>query len=56
MVSANEKPSIDDVNRPQPIGLAAPPSCFQDGHTFRKTDMDCILCDYFNDCKKAKYA
>ena len=55
MVTANERPNIDDVNRPQPIGVSAPPSCYQDGVTFKKTNMDCILCDHFDACKKIKY-
>ncbi|MFX1452137.1 MAG: hypothetical protein ACFFCM_14975 [Promethearchaeota archaeon] len=55
MVTAKENPSIDDLHRPQPIGITAPPACFQDGTTFQKTKMDCILCDYFDDCKKIKF-
>lgn len=50
MVSV-ERPNIEDVKRPEPIRLAAPPECFQDGNTYRKSDMDCILCDFFDNCK-----
>ncbi|MHA1378676.1 MAG: hypothetical protein ACTSRG_09865 [Candidatus Helarchaeota archaeon] len=54
MVSAKENPKLDDVNRPQPICVKVPPDCYQDGRTFKQTDVNCILCDYFVSCKKAK--
>ncbi|MHA1298129.1 MAG: hypothetical protein ACTSO9_01645 [Candidatus Helarchaeota archaeon] len=54
MVSAKENPNINDVNRPQPISIKAPPNCYQDGSTFRQTKVDCILCDHFIDCRKTK--
>jgi hypothetical protein len=56
MVSAKENSNIDDIinnlARPQPISVKAPPACYQDGKAFNKTKMDCILCDFFDTCKK----
>ncbi|NVM52791.1 MAG: hypothetical protein HWN66_03740 [Candidatus Helarchaeota archaeon] len=54
MVSAKENSNIDDIldslTKPQPISVEAPPVCYQDGKTFRKELMNCILCDFFDSC------
>ena len=55
MVSAREDPHIDDVARPQPIHVKAVPSCFQDSKTFKPSKFDCIICDFFEDCKQVAY-
>ena len=55
MVSAREEQNIDKVNRPQPINVRSVPNCFQDLKTFRGSRFDCIVCDFFEDCKKAKF-
>lgn len=51
MVSAREKPNIHDVERPQPIPITAVPSCFQDLKTFKPSKFDCIICDFFEECR-----
>ncbi|NVM54956.1 MAG: hypothetical protein HWN66_14725 [Candidatus Helarchaeota archaeon] len=53
MVSARENPHIDDVKRLQPIYVRAVPPCFQDSKTFKISRFDCILCDFFDECKKS---
>ncbi|HUX99349.1 MAG TPA: hypothetical protein VMV49_07325 [Candidatus Deferrimicrobium sp.] len=54
MVSAKENEAIDDLlndlMKPQPISVKAPPACYQDGKTYRKDKLDCILCDFFDSC------
>ena len=58
MVSAEENTQFDDIlndlMKPQPIPVKAPPTCYQDGSTFRKTRFDCIECDFFDSCKRAE--
>lgn len=54
MVSAHENPRIYDVERPQPIHVSAVPTCFQDSKTFRASKFDCIICDFFEECKNMK--
>jgi len=55
LVSAEENTNIDnilnDLMKPQPISVTAPPECYQDGRTFRKSHFDCIECDFFDLCK-----
>ncbi len=52
MVSAHENPRIDDVERPQPIPVRAVPTCYQDLKTFRVSKFECIMCDFFEECRK----
>ncbi|MHA1232001.1 MAG: hypothetical protein ACTSPQ_15285 [Candidatus Helarchaeota archaeon] len=54
MVSAHEKQNIDNVMRPQPISVRSVPECYQDKKTFRSSRFECIVCDFFENCKKAK--
>ncbi|MHA1263789.1 MAG: hypothetical protein ACTSRS_00995 [Candidatus Helarchaeota archaeon] len=55
MVSAKENSNIDEIlnelMKPQPIPVQAPPECYQDGKTFRKSRFDCLDCDFFDSCK-----
>ena len=55
MVSAKDNQDIDnllnDLMKPQPINVKAPPECYQDGKTYRKTRFDCLDCDFFESCK-----
>ncbi|MFX1299037.1 MAG: hypothetical protein ACFFD2_29785 [Promethearchaeota archaeon] len=54
MVSAKENSGIDDIlnslSRPNPISVKAPPDCYQDGKTYRKSRFDCLECDFFDSC------
>ncbi|NVM30127.1 MAG: hypothetical protein HWN65_14885 [Candidatus Helarchaeota archaeon] len=56
MVSAKENTNVDEIlnnlMRPQPILVTAPPECYQDGKTFRKSRFDCIACDCFDSCSQ----
>ena len=52
MVSANEKQDLDNLKVPEPISVKAVPPCFQDKKTFRVNKFDCILCNFFDECKK----
>ena len=54
MVSAHEKQNIDNVMRPQPISVRSVPECYQDIKTFRYSRFECSICDFFENCKKAK--
>jgi len=54
MVSAREEQNIENVKRPEPINVQAVPKCFQDGKTFKVSRFECIMCDYFEECKKAR--
>ena len=56
MVSARENPKLDNLARPQPIQITAVPTCFQDSKTFKISKFDCIICDFFEECKKATYS
>jgi len=55
VVSAKENSNIDEIlnelMKPQPIPVQAPPECYQDGKTFRKSRFDCLDCDFFDSCK-----
>ncbi|MFX1296337.1 MAG: hypothetical protein ACFFD2_15980 [Promethearchaeota archaeon] len=55
MVSTEEDTSINEILdgliKPQPISVKAPPSCYQDGKTYRKSRFSCIDCDFFDSCK-----
>ena len=55
LVSAKENTNIDDIlndlSRPAPIAVKAPPECYQDGKTFRKSSFDCLDCNFFDSCK-----
>lgn len=54
VVSVKENINIEDIlkdlMKPQPIDVVAPPACYQDGRTFRKTSFSCIECDFFDSC------
>lgn len=54
MVSAKENQDLDNVQKPEPIDVKSVPACFQDGKTFRTSRFECIMCDFFDECKKAR--
>ena len=53
MVTDRIDQNLDNVKRPQPIDVKSVPACFQDGHTFKTSKFECIMCDFFEDCKNS---
>ncbi|MHA1309284.1 MAG: hypothetical protein ACTSWR_06620 [Candidatus Helarchaeota archaeon] len=54
MVSDRIEQNIDNLKRPEPITVKSVPACFQDGKTFKTSRFECVMCDFFEECKKAK--
>ncbi|MHA1269176.1 MAG: hypothetical protein ACTSPY_05255 [Candidatus Helarchaeota archaeon] len=54
MVSDKIEQNLDNLKRPQPINVNSVPSCFQDGKTFKTSRFECVMCDFFDDCKKTR--
>ncbi|MHA1231248.1 MAG: hypothetical protein ACTSRP_14405 [Candidatus Helarchaeota archaeon] len=54
MVAEKIEQNLDNVKRPEPIGVKSIPKCFQDGKTFKVSRFECIMCDFFEDCKKVR--